>query len=67
MIQLLSLGNMVRTTLFHYAPSFANPNLPVGLSNSGAREALARCGWYIYVGLTGLSAPLDCSTVTLRF
>lgn len=30
------------------------PGLPIGLFDSGAPEALARCKWYIYVSLSVL-------------
>lgn len=45
-------------------------NLPVGRFNSGACEALARCGWHIYVRLPlprWLLGSTRLLNLTLRF
>jgi hypothetical protein len=39
---------------FLWGISGPQPDLPVCHFNRGARKALARCGWYIYVSLPAL-------------
>lgn len=53
-IQTRSSGNSVRMAFLSCFRG-SRPGLPVGLFDSGAPEALARCEWNIYVSLSALS------------